>query len=173
MKKDLEKYLRKQFAPLESYISYIDEQIKSKIKDEHDYNDAYFEYLTIDNKKIIIYISTVNTLDRYISFYIYNELQEVVEMVDFLIKNNETSVIRYSAIAYESDISKIVNSSYVYQNNNLIKGWRKTYITNKEIGHYLANCDNLANISCHIENENINVIGSVKENTVKQLKLHI
>lgn len=173
LKKDLEKYLIKNFKPLNDYISFIEQNIKEKINEEVDNKGAIFEYLDINNKKIVIYINTINSTDKYISFYMYNEFHEVIEMLDFLLYSNRNiSVVRYSAIFYENDIAKIVNSGYTYENNNIIKGWKNKYIIKKEIGHHLATCDNLANLGCHIENENIDTIELSKNNQIKKLELH-
>lgn len=163
LKKDLEKYLVKDFEPLNNYIDSLNQRIQTKINDDIENNGAVFEYLDIDNKKIKVYINIINDGDIYISFYLYNELLEVTEMVDFLLKiNTDISVIRYSAIFYENDVAKIVNSGYTYQNNDIIKGWKNKYIIDEKAGRLLATCDNLANLGCHIENDNMIQLNHLK-----------
>lgn len=170
IKELLEKY-NITFEPLITYIETLD---KEKINIVDDDNDSLCRQITLikeDGTKVIIYCLTDKD-KTWISFYDIDTKERKVGQINFIsykqkeegglpLENN--NFITYHKIDIKEPLVYVLNSGYSYQNNTLKEGWRKKKeVLFKDI-EKVSQTDNLANLSLHIENSNINVISEEEE----------
>lgn len=157
----LEKIIIKyNFNKLYDFFETIKEEITNeKIEQNHD-----TIIITANLKKELtlkIFITNQFNSMELISFYI-NKNDTTLEKIEFAIINNNNynynRVIKHDYLTFDENITTTFNSGYLFINNNYNSGWeniRKIYY--KDIENYIGK-DNIANLSCNIDNNNIEIL---------------